>query len=330
MDFLWLFLIYVSVLIVGVSAFCYMAGRSRSRLDSTLYRAEEALSYVLPEWLSSHMTRCFHTRNATFVVLHLLLDVLVFGEYLWEVQGYSLEMELPRALVFLPYAFMTVNLYFFYKCCTTDPGRITSSNERHCIRFYRYDNLMFRPGRICETCHLLKPARSKHCGVCGKCVQRFDHHCVWVNNCIGVQNMRYFLLYLMSLLLTAVTLAGVIAGFLLQVVLLSHMMSAAYVDSEGHEELVGIVFIIQHLFMTFPRIVLSLGFLLTILLLLGCYTCFMCYLCTTNQTTNEWYKARSLRSSSAPVPITSYSRGIVFNLQEVFLPCTCYKKKQKE
>jgi palmitoyltransferase ZDHHC4 len=55
---------------------------------------------------------------------------------------------------------------------------------------------MFMPKTECTTCKFVKPARSKHCNMCGCCVERFDHHCIWINQCVGLNNYKYFLSFL--------------------------------------------------------------------------------------------------------------------------------------
>nr|XP_013219684.1 LOW QUALITY PROTEIN: palmitoyltransferase ZDHHC19-like [Ictidomys tridecemlineatus] len=50
----------------------------------------------------------------------------------------------------------------------------------------------------CPHCSFHCLPRTFHCGCCNICEEEFDHHCRWVNNCVGNRNIRLFLLLLMS------------------------------------------------------------------------------------------------------------------------------------
>lgn len=45
----------------------------------------------------------------------------------------------------------------------------------------------------CRKCQIMRPPRCRHCSNCNRCVLQMDHHCPWMNTCIGYNNYRYFI-----------------------------------------------------------------------------------------------------------------------------------------
>jgi len=111
--------------------------------------------------------------------------------------GWALALLLERAVaVALLPSLVVLGLVLFALTSFSDPGTLTKQNCEAKAKAYPMDGVLYEE-KDCGTCLLRRPARSKHCSVCGRCVCRFDHHCPWVNNCVGERNLKYFLLFLL-------------------------------------------------------------------------------------------------------------------------------------
>mmetsp|Transcript_129542 Transcript_129542/g.242351 ORF Transcript_129542/g.242351 Transcript_129542/m.242351 type:complete len:741 (+) Transcript_129542:75-2297(+) len=96
--------------------------------------------------------------------------------------------------------------------------------------------------QVCVVCRARREMRSHHCKECGRCVQRLDHHCPWIDNCVGLGNQRSFYGFIVFLFITICYLYYVVGVYIADVIVpdWSHgfvpvMLEAITKASWGHE-----------------------------------------------------------------------------------------------
>ncbi|KAK8944418.1 putative S-acyltransferase [Platanthera zijinensis] len=145
--------------------------------------------------------------------------------------------------------------------------------------------------RHCSHCQNNKPPRCHHCSVCQRCVLKMDHHCVWVVNCVGARNYKFFLLFLFYTFLETV---------LDSLALLPHFIKF-FGDARSHSSSPG------NLAVTFLSFVLNVAFALSLL----CFVIMHTSLVLSNTTTIEVHEKKN-------VVEWKYDLGKMKNIEQVF------------
>lgn len=145
-----------------------------------------------------------------------------------------------------------------------------------------------------------KPERTHHCSACTVCVLKYDHHCPWLNGCVGLHNERYFLLFMCYLCLACGSVA--VLGFSVMLQTLNFRAPWPHVTPRSFSILLWILSV-------------AIGFALLIMAV------WQLWLIASNETTveandNDYY--RKLAKRRQRVFLNPYDRGHRENLRDFF------------
>ena len=122
----------------------------------------------------------------------------VTGLQIWVSSSYVFIANTSQANNVVVIYSLLMGLLCMVRAVMTDPGHVPDSwlvnfADKKDIR--TLEKKTNRDLRVCRRCKVYKPDRSHHCSSCDRCVLKMDHHCPWLNNCVGFRNQKFFLLF---------------------------------------------------------------------------------------------------------------------------------------
>jgi hypothetical protein len=246
-------------------------------------------------------------------VIQIGYVVLVAGGYgAFVVHGYP---SLPNPYFsavhkYIAAGVVALSLVTFVLASFTNPGIVHPANVDGYARLYRYDDFVYSAGRECGTCALPKVARSKHCRVCDRCVARFDHHCIWLNTCVGERNYRWFFAYLLTNVILLWYGIWATVAILWHDVVKGDLLNATFVLGASGERVKATYLILGQYFLTVRPEVCCVGLLCAVMgVVLTAFVGFHIHMTVVGYTTNEsakWGDAEAYRADA----VKEYKAGL--------------------
>lgn len=141
---------------------------------------------------------------------------------------------------FFSLIFFVLEIFLILKTGLTEPGIVPArsvSSTSPTADLEQIVNGVTLNRKWCLTCRIHRPSRGKHCSLCNCCVDKFDHHCTFLSNCIGIRNYRYFILMLLNSTILALLILlngifqsglvriGFISGSVLTIAVVGNMLA---------------------------------------------------------------------------------------------------------
>ena len=126
--------------------------------------------------------------QANNMIFYYIMYFIVFC-----VKLVQLLSRLDPILVIISLAFDFLAVFLHICLSSRDPGYISNEGIEFLSLLEAFD-----AQSLCPECQIIRTGRSRHCIICKRCVERYDHHCPWINNCVGIRNHNIFFGYLFA------------------------------------------------------------------------------------------------------------------------------------
>ena len=108
---------------------------------------------------------------------------------------YLLGMTMHEVFWWITIVLLVISLPIYAISVFAEPGYLKPRYDYIKLIDLAFD-INLHLDNFCSYDEVIKSETSFHCFTCNRCVELFDHHCPFINNCLGHRNHKYFLIFL--------------------------------------------------------------------------------------------------------------------------------------
>ena len=143
--------------------------------------------------------KCIKNKNVNlfnsimFILLHIVSEILLYFILLPFVDTLLNEILFFSIISLLFISFIIVN--------SSDPGVVKCNIQ---LTWLEMVENKYYINNYCPYCKCQKTIKVKHCHICKRCVDGFDHHCNWIDNCVGDKNIGRFIFFIIIVIINLI------------------------------------------------------------------------------------------------------------------------------
>ena len=132
-----------------------------------------------------------------FIILAIFINFVMIYSFMPYLHKNLKNDFLKHSNWYLFYPLFFIFFIFYIYIMFSDPGIMINEKNQSWLEILTSGKSI---NKMCPYCKVDHTKFSKHCFLCNKCIEIYDHHCHWINNCVGSGNKIYFIFFVCILL----------------------------------------------------------------------------------------------------------------------------------